>query len=753
MKHRHSRQSNCRAYSILWQTFCRQALCFLIWGCIGNVFYVSAEQRSQVITLIGAEHVQSIGHDVEYLRTVRREVGVQEIVQSEYAAKFQTSMQRYPNFGYTNEVLWFRLRLKNTTFERIERILDVGSVFLDSVALYEPLPSGGFKESWSGSGIFIEQRSLKMRRAAFLLRLKPFEEKTIYIRSVGTLPMIFHFEVYPHNDFVAAQRNEANFDGVIWGIILCIVAFNIVLFLTTQRSLYGWYALHAAASLFALLSIQGVPTEYIWLGIEKFSVRILEVSISLSNLLSLLYAQYFLGSKRYTRLHRIFQAEASIALLLMVLSAAGWSSFMIASLYTLVVVITIVSVALIVRKEYTGIMRTSLMLFAMAWAVCTFSVTTANSIGFLGDYGEYWGVKAGSLGAAVQLFMVAIALIIRAGSTERELQHAQEERHVAEEERQREIARNQELSAAYDAIRRQAEQLEEQAQSLTIANVEMEQIAHELMQQRTLLQQKNDDLNALNAEKSEILSIAAHDLKNPLTGLKGMLEILRSGDDFKPAYLTKMTLTMQQSVDRMFEIIRNLLDIQALEEGAIKPQFATFDMVSVVKSLVDSYRLPAAKKRITIDFKANAPEVRCYADKQLLLQICDNIVSNALKYSPPQKTVIIRTLLFENMMEFEQHIRQYSVSELHHLAKFSLEQPLAVLFVQDEGPGFTDEDKRRLFQKFARLSAQPTGGEHSTGLGLSITKRLVDSMNGAIWCESLSGEGARFIVAFGVSIA
>ncbi len=68
--------------------------------------------------------------------------------------------------------------------------------------------------------------------------------------------------------------------------------------------------------------------------------------------------------------------------------------------------------------------------------------------------------------------------------------------------------------------------------------------------------------------------------------------------------------------------------------------------------------------------------------------------------------------------------------------------------VQDRGPGLTEDDKKRLFQKFARLSAQPTGGEHSTGLGLSIVKRLVEKMRGQVWCESSTGEGATFIVAF-----
>lgn len=66
--------------------------------------------------------------------------------------------------------------------------------------------------------------------------------------------------------------------------------------------------------------------------------------------------------------------------------------------------------------------------------------------------------------------------------------------------------------------------------------------------------------------------------------------------------------------------------------------------------------------------------------------------------------------------------------------------------IEDQGPGITEADMKKLFGKFARLSAQPTGGEHSTGLGLSIVKKLVEAMNGRVWCESQPGKGAKFIV-------
>ncbi len=72
--------------------------------------------------------------------------------------------------------------------------------------------------------------------------------------------------------------------------------------------------------------------------------------------------------------------------------------------------------------------------------------------------------------------------------------------------------------------------------------------------------------------------------------------------------------------------------------------------------------------------------------------------------------------------------------------------------VQDEGPGISADDMKKLFGKFARLSARPTGGEHSTGLGLSIVKKMVEAMNGKVWCESEVGKGATFIVDLPINI-
>jgi signal transduction histidine kinase len=102
-----------------------------------------------------------------------------------------------------------------------------------------------------------------------------------------------------------------------------------------------------------------------------------------------------------------------------------------------------------------------------------------------------------------------------------------------------------------------------------------------------------------------------------------------------------------------------------------------------------------------------------------------NIISNAVKYSPHGKNVYVR------MKASNEEIR---------------------IEVQDEGPGISADDMKKLFGKFARLSARPTGGEHSTGLGLSIVKKMVEAMNGKVWCESEVGKGATFIVDLPINI-
>jgi signal transduction histidine kinase len=265
------------------------------------------------------------------------------------------------------------------------------------------------------------------------------------------------------------------------------------------------------------------------------------------------------------------------------------------------------------------------------------------------------------------------------------------------------------LQQKNDEITRQQHILEDQAAEIEIANTQL----HE---QNLILQQ-------FNLEKNEFLGIAAHDLKNPLTAITMSASSIREYYDrlSREAVRERLGAIIVAS-QRMASIISNLLDINAIETGNLNLQFQTLDVTPLVEQSVHDYQERAEAKGITLHFENSCTHAALVSvDAGIMAEIFDNLLSNAIKYSHPQKQVLMSLSQANNVVRIE---------------------------VQDEGPGLNDDDKKRLFGKFARLSAQPTGGEHSTGLGLSIVKRLTEAMHGRVGCESVLGSGATFFVEF-----
>jgi signal transduction histidine kinase/HAMP domain-containing protein len=257
----------------------------------------------------------------------------------------------------------------------------------------------------------------------------------------------------------------------------------------------------------------------------------------------------------------------------------------------------------------------------------------------------------------------------------------------------------------------------------------LEQQAVQIQESNTELQEKNLQLIQMNNEKNEFLGIAAHDLKNPLAAIQMSAAIIEHYYDKldKKGILERARLISETS-KRMSEIITNLLDINAIESGRMNFHPHPVDVGAILSQTTEDYVERAAKKHIALYCTIPDHPLIVVADSTALRQIFENLISNAVKYSPPNKQVSVKL------------IEQQAAGV-----------PLARISVSDQGPGLSEQDHAKLFGKFARLSAQPTGGEDSTGLGLSIVKRLVETMHGRVWCESTLGFGATFIVELPLS--
>lgn len=252
----------------------------------------------------------------------------------------------------------------------------------------------------------------------------------------------------------------------------------------------------------------------------------------------------------------------------------------------------------------------------------------------------------------------------------------------------------------------------EKGRALQLMNVQIQE-------QQSQLAEQNEALRSLNIEKDEMIGLVSHDLRNPLSSILGMTEILSQDDEELENDLRQEIIRRaHNSATQMRSLIDHLLDANAIESGALKPNFVYIRIYDIVMNVVAALRSQADRKKIRLQVEGQA-DTAVYADAILLMQVVENLVSNAIKYSPHQTTVRIW---------------------LHH------DVEIVRINVQDEGPGISLNDKARLFKKFARLSAQPTGGEQSVGLGLSIVKKMVESMNGKVWCDSEQGRGAVFVV-------
>ncbi len=260
---------------------------------------------------------------------------------------------------------------------------------------------------------------------------------------------------------------------------------------------------------------------------------------------------------------------------------------------------------------------------------------------------------------------------------------------------------NAEIKSQRDEILQQADTLAEQAQQLEKQNIR---------------------LLELNEEKNLLVGVVAHDLKSPLSQIKGLLTIIESTEKSLLEETKTCIQMMKDSVARQQNLIGRILDVTAIDKERLALQMQPVSFPTLLAETAQTFANVAEKKEIQLIDTGIAPlSAKVEVDPAYLRQVFENLFSNAIKFSPLQKTV------------------WYGVDQ---------SQGSWRAYIRDEGPGIHEADLKKLFVKFEKLAAKPTAGESSTGLGLAIVKKYIDAMDGRIWCESQVGEGATFWVEF-----
>ena len=244
---------------------------------------------------------------------------------------------------------------------------------------------------------------------------------------------------------------------------------------------------------------------------------------------------------------------------------------------------------------------------------------------------------------------------------------------------------------------------------------EPSQEAHSLSDDPQELKRKIEELDR---EKRQIISLVSHDIKAPLNRVFALVQLMHLDETNLTAeqrgFLDKMHLVVADGL----ALIRNLVDYRSLEYKKIEIIPEEINLAVIMQMVVRNFTSLAAKKKISLEMDV-PQDLIIRSDHRCLIRAFENLISNAVKFSAEGKKVTVR-------------------------AKDSGKG--IVVIVQDEARGFTKEDLNNLFNKFQKLSAQPTAGESATGLGLFITKAMLENVGGTISCVTEEGIGSTFTI-------
>lgn len=259
--------------------------------------------------------------------------------------------------------------------------------------------------------------------------------------------------------------------------------------------------------------------------------------------------------------------------------------------------------------------------------------------------------------------------------------------------------------------------LREQNSKITNANNELKKLVDKVEEQNKALAQKNEALEDLHREKDGLIGVVAHDLRAPLNRISGLVQLLSAGrqlthDD------NEIIRVIEKVCNQGNGLIKDLLEINQYENSE-SVAMANVEITAHVEALLSHYDASLSKKDLKLFFEHEGT-VTVATNVHYLDRILDNIVTNAIKFSPTGREIYVKIFQKDTAVQ---------------------------IVVEDQGQGFHPDDLPHLFRKFKKLSARPTGGESSTGLGLSIVKTLAEKVGGSVNIESEWGKGAAVTIA------
>ncbi|UVK98135.1 hybrid sensor histidine kinase/response regulator [Pseudomonas sp. B21-048] len=584
------------------------------------------------------------------------------------AGQFKPHDKATLNAGYSRSAFWLKIDLLyRPTNPAAQRTwwLELAYPPLDHLDLYLPAADGDYQlVRQTGDALPFATREIRQNNYLFDLNFMPEQTQTVYLRLQSEGSVQAPVTLWSSTAYLEEQPVRLYVLGLIYGVLLGMLVYNLFIFLSVRDTNYLYYIVYIASFGLYQLSVNGAAVEYFWPNNPWWANAATPFFIGCSGLFGSQFARRFLQTATYSRwLDRLLLALIAFSALVVGLSLMTSYALALRLATLLALVFTVVIFAAGIFAWWRGLRVARY--FIIAWSAFLLGgiVNTMMVLGYLPNV--FLTMYASQIGSAIEVALLSLALADRINAM-----------------------REQQAQTLFDS-----------GQKLEVLN---QQLAHS------------------NKLKDEFLATLTHELRTPMNGVIGSLELMQTVE-MNPE-LEQYQQTAAGSARDMMRMVNGILTLTELQAGKLKVYPDTFSLRSVIEALRLQFDGHASGK--SLDFKVEValglPD-RLHGDSTKLMQCLECLLDNAIKFT------------------------RVGGLALRVTGKPVAPDRLALSFaVIDTGIGFTDLGEATLYQRFFQLDGSMTREYGGLGVGLAICRQLVELLDGRLSHRSEPGRGSRF---------
>lgn len=589
-------------------------------------------------------------------------------VRAQDASQFKAHDKATLNAGYSRSAFWLKIDLhyrpSNPAAQRTW-LLELAYPPLDHLDLYLPDASGEYRlVRQTGDALPFASREIRQNNYLFDLPFKPDQQQTLYLRLASEGSIQAPVTLWSSTAYLEDQPVRLYVLGIIYGVLLGMLVYNLFIYLSVRDTSYLYYIFYIGSFGLYQLSVNGAAVEYFWPDNPWWANAATPFFIGCAGLFGSQFARSFLQTKTHSAwLDRLLIGLIAFSALVIGLSLMTSYALALRLATTLALTFTVVIFAAGILAWWRGLRVARY--FIIAWSAFLLGgiVNTLMVLGLLPNV--FLTMYASQIGSAIEVALLSLALADRINAM-----------------------REQQAQTLYDA-----------GQKLEVLN---QQLAHS------------------NKLKDEFLATLTHELRTPMNGVIGSLELMQT-IDLDPE-LEQYQQTAAGSARDMMRMVNGILTLTELQAGKLKVTPGSFSLRAVVEALRVQFEGNAASK--SLDFKVEVLPIlpdRLHGDGAKLAQCLECLLDNAIKFT------------------------RVGGLALRVTGRPSTDNRMALSFaVIDTGIGFTDLGEATLYQRFFQLDGSMTREYGGLGVGLAICRQLVELLGGKLTHRSEPGCGSRF---------